>query len=398
MDKLKLNISETIKKSIGKMFLLSLIIIFSGLTVFISQRLISNEIIIAELHSENENSHKAIIEIQSTINKLNEVIIQDSIQKQHSSLKNNSIYNTNKKLTANIVEVKNNNRIILDNNKKLKKDVNRLNNKIILLKSNKELLKVELDKERIKNSKVKSNNDSLSEKLELFSLSQSISMERLDRSLQSSIKELEITLEIAGLDTRRLLGRFFEEKYLTDRGIGGPLKELKDRVDEKKEKQNILLEKYIYDLEGLQSVMNHVPLAAPLDEISISSGFGIRKDPFTGKLAMHPGLDFSNRSKSPIYVTAPGKVSFVGWNGGYGKMVEVDHGLGIRTRYAHLSNIFVQRGQILNFREKVGFVGNTGRSTASHLHYEIIVDGNQLDPNRFLRAGKYIFKNITGNS
>ena len=398
MNNLKLNISENMKKLIINLFLFSFVIIFSGLTVFIFERLTSNEIIISELHSQNENSHKAIIEIQSTINKLNEVIINDSIQKELSTLENKSVHNINKKLMANIVEVKNNNKFILDKNKKLKKDISRLNNEIILLESNKELLEVELDKELIKSSKVKNDYNSLSEKLELFSLSQTSSMERLDRSLQSSIKELEITLEIAGLDTRRLLERSFEEKYLTNRGIGGPLKELNNGVDEKKEKQNILFENYIYDLEGLQNVMDHVPLAAPLDEISISSGFGTRKDPFTGKLAMHPGLDFSNRSKSPVYVTAPGKVSFVGWNGGYGKMVEVDHGLGIRTRYAHLSNIFVKQGQILDFREKVGFVGNTGRSTASHLHYEIIVDGNQLDPNRFLRAGKYIFKNIIGNS
>jgi hypothetical protein len=139
MNNLKLNISENMKKLIINLFLFSFVIIFSGLTVFIFERLTSNKIIISELHSQNENSHKAIIEIQSTINKLNEVIINDSIQKELSTLENKSVHNINKKLMANIVEVKNNNKFILDKNKKLKKDISRLNNEIILLESNKEL-------------------------------------------------------------------------------------------------------------------------------------------------------------------------------------------------------------------------------------------------------------------
>ncbi|MCZ6846993.1 MAG: M23 family metallopeptidase, partial [Alphaproteobacteria bacterium] len=118
-----------------------------------------------------------------------------------------------------------------------------------------------------------------------------------------------------------------------------------------------------------------------------------RRDPFNNRLAMHPGLDFASRKKIAVHVTAPGTVAFVGWNGGYGKVVEVDHGLGIRTRFAHLSRIFVKRGQNLEFREKVGLVGSTGRSTSTHLHYEVMVDGQQLDPANFLRAGQYVFKN-----
>ena len=82
----------------------------------------------------------------------------------------------------------------------------------------------------------------------------------------------------------------------------------------------------------------------------------------------------------------------MGWKGGYGKVVEVDHGFGIRTRYAHLSRIYVKRRQKLEFREKVGVVGSTGRSTSLHLHYEVMVDGQQLDPANFLRAGQYVFK------
>ena len=128
-------------------------------------------------------------------------------------------------------------------------------------------------------------------------------------------------------------------------------------------------------LIGLQEVMKRIPLSPPLDELRVSSGFGKRIDPFTNQLAMHPGIDFASRNKSTIFTTAPGVVTFVGWNGGFGKMVEVAHGLGIRTRYAHLSKIFVKPGQKLEFRERLGQVGNTGRSTGTHLHYEILFDG-----------------------
>ena len=81
----------------------------------------------------------------------------------------------------------------------------------------------------------------------------------------------------------------------------------------------------------------------------------------------------------------------VGWNGGYGKMVEVDHGFGIRTRYGHMNKIYVKRGQEIDFRQRLGQMGTTGRSTAEHLHYEILVDGVPVDPEAFLRAGVFAF-------
>ena len=88
-----------------------------------------------------------------------------------------------------------------------------------------------------------------------------------------------------------------------------------------------------------------------------------------------------------MHVTSPGVVTFVGWKGGFGKIVEVDHGLGIRTRYAHLSTIYVKRGQTLEYREKVGQIGSTGRSSGEHLHYEVIVDGHPVNPEQHIFAG-----------
>ncbi|MFT5182551.1 MAG: murein DD-endopeptidase MepM/ murein hydrolase activator NlpD, partial [Alphaproteobacteria bacterium] len=233
----------------------------------------------------------------------------------------------------------------------------------------------------------------LSEQLELFAASQSESIGRLGESADQGIDALERTLVVAGLDIPLMLKRVLGADSELLAGVGGPLLALDDELDSEAGEKLIAVERRLVRLQGLQGLMKHLPFAAPLNEIRLSSGFGRRHDPFNNKLAMHPGLDFASRSKNAIHVTAPGTVAFVGWNGGYGKTVEVDHGLGIRTRYAHMSRIFVKRGQKLEFREKVGLVGSTGRSTSAHLHYEIMVDGQQLDPANFLRAGQYVFKN-----
>ncbi len=233
----------------------------------------------------------------------------------------------------------------------------------------------------------------LSDRLELFEASQSESINRLGESANNGITALERTLVVAGLDIPLMLERVLGERAELAEGVGGPFLALEDEPGSEAGEKLAEVEQRLLRLQGLQGLMKHLPLAAPMDEFRLSSGFGRRRDPFTNRLAMHPGLDFASRKKIPVYVTSPGRVAFVGWKGGYGKVVEVDHGLGIRTRYAHLSRIFVKRGQTLEFREKVGLVGSTGRSTSTHLHYEIMVDGQQLDPANFLRAGQYVFKN-----
>ncbi|MDH3738174.1 MAG: peptidoglycan DD-metalloendopeptidase family protein [Alphaproteobacteria bacterium] len=233
----------------------------------------------------------------------------------------------------------------------------------------------------------------LTERLALFTDTQSDSISRLGEGADQGIAALERTLTVAGLDIPLMLERVLGERSDLLEGVGGPMVALEDESGSEAGEKLAVVEQRLLRLHGLQGLMKHLPLAAPLDEIRISSGYGRRRDPFNNRLAMHPGMDFASRKKNAIHVTAPGTVTYVGWNGGYGKTVEVDHGLGIRTRYAHMSRIFVERGQKLEFREKVGLVGNTGRSTSSHLHYEIMVDGQQLDPANFLRAGQYVFKN-----
>jgi murein DD-endopeptidase MepM/ murein hydrolase activator NlpD len=113
----------------------------------------------------------------------------------------------------------------------------------------------------------------------------------------------------------------------------------------------------------------------------------MRVDPFVHAPAMHTGLDFRGTTGDPIRATAAGTVTQAGWSGGYGKMVEVDHGNGLSTRYGHLSAIDVVVGQKVQIGQTVGRLGSTGRSTGPHLHYETRVDGDAVDPQKFLRAG-----------
>jgi murein DD-endopeptidase MepM/ murein hydrolase activator NlpD len=122
-------------------------------------------------------------------------------------------------------------------------------------------------------------------------------------------------------------------------------------------------------------------------ELEATSGFGVRSDPFLRDPAMHTGLDFRADIGEPARATAAGTVTIAGRNGGYGNMVEVDHGNGFATRYAHLSAIDVEVGQTVRIGQIVGKTGSTGRSTGPHLHYETRVDGEAVDPQKFLRAG-----------
>ncbi len=140
--------------------------------------------------------------------------------------------------------------------------------------------------------------------------------------------------------------------------------------------------------DRLSRALVQVPYRKPvLGEVEFTSGFGVRTDPFLGRPAMHTGLDFRASTGDPVRATAGGRVVSAGWAGGYGRMVEVDHGNGLSTRYGHLSEIHVKVGDHVQVGQVLGAVGSTGRSTGPHLHYETRIDGEAVDPQRFLRAG-----------
>jgi murein DD-endopeptidase MepM/ murein hydrolase activator NlpD len=141
-------------------------------------------------------------------------------------------------------------------------------------------------------------------------------------------------------------------------------------------------------MERLNRTLALVPYRKPVvGEVEFTSGFGVRIDPFLGRPAMHTGLDFRAAIGDPVRATANGKVVSAGWAGGYGRMVEIDHGNGLSTRYGHLSQINVRVGEPIKIGQVIGEVGSTGRSTGPHLHYETRIDGEAVDPQKFLRAG-----------
>ncbi|RVB76578.1 MULTISPECIES: M23 family metallopeptidase [unclassified Mesorhizobium] len=143
-------------------------------------------------------------------------------------------------------------------------------------------------------------------------------------------------------------------------------------------------------LDRLKTEARRLPLANPAPGRSVTSPFGVRTDPLLGTAALHSGMDFRAPTGMPAKVTAPGVVVKAGWNGGYGRMVEVDHGQGFATRYGHLSKINVTVGERLNAGDVIGKTGSSGRSTGPHLHYEIRHNGEAIDPLRFLRVGKKV--------
>ncbi|VVC55111.1 Peptidase M23 [Beijerinckiaceae bacterium RH AL1] len=137
----------------------------------------------------------------------------------------------------------------------------------------------------------------------------------------------------------------------------------------------------------LDAAVDRIPLRRPLEgPLEVTSSFGPRLDPFFGRAAMHTGIDLREDSGDAVTATAAGTVSIAGRDGGYGNMVEVDHGGGLATRYAHLSLVEVAVGQRVKPGQIVGRVGATGRATGPHLHYETRIDGVPVDPARFLKA------------
>jgi len=152
------------------------------------------------------------------------------------------------------------------------------------------------------------------------------------------------------------------------------------------------LEERLERWDDLRQLMRSAPLPSPLDQFQISSEFGKRRDPIRQRWAMHYGLDLRAPVNSMVYSTAPGVVTVASTQNEYGRLVEIDHGMGFRTRYAHLNKILVKVGQKVEYRDNIGLLGNSGRSTGPHLHYEIAHNGRPVDPMRFLKAGKYVYK------
>jgi hypothetical protein len=209
------------------------------------------------------------------------------------------------------------------------------------------------------------------------------SLTLLEDNLESRARRMRGVISDLGLDVGQL------EAATPRAGMGGPFVPVKLGADAGSfERQLYRINISRAHVDRLNRTLALVPYRKPVvGEVEFTSGFGIRSDPFLGRPAMHTGLDFRAQMGDPVRATANGKVVSSGWSGGYGRMVEIDHGNGLSTRYGHLSEIDVKVGDIIKIGQVIGLVGSTGRSTGPHLHYETRIDGEAVDPQKFLRAG-----------
>jgi murein DD-endopeptidase MepM/ murein hydrolase activator NlpD len=226
---------------------------------------------------------------------------------------------------------------------------------------------------------------SLSGSLQRIEVAQIHAVDAVGSAARRSSTRLRTALRDAGLPIDRMLASGGAKG-----GVGGPFVPLKaDPNGSLFEREVFRMQNDFMDSTRLTSLVRKAPLRKPLSGgLEVTSPYGARVDPFFGRMATHTGVDLRDASGAPARATAGGKVVSAGWAGGYGNMVEIDHGNGLTTRYGHLSAILVNEGQTVEARDVIGKVGSTGRSTGPHLHYEVRVDGEPVDPMRFLRAGE----------
>jgi murein DD-endopeptidase MepM/ murein hydrolase activator NlpD len=211
----------------------------------------------------------------------------------------------------------------------------------------------------------------------------------------TTLDRIRVALRRSGLDPSR-----FAKLSAKGRGVGGPFVPLPSGTSASDfDAQSRLLEARLEEHDALSRTLSAVPIRQPFPgEIQVNSPFGPRRDPFGMGWALHPGVDLHAAEGTIVRATAAGKVTRAGYAGGYGNMVEIDHGEGLSTRYGHLSAILVSDGEVVAAGTPIGRVGSTGRSTGPHLHYETRIDGVPVDPMRFLDASPVLLAAIRGAS
>ena len=214
----------------------------------------------------------------------------------------------------------------------------------------------------------------------------------LEGAVEISLKPLERALNKSGVNVDALL-RNIRQRYSN---AGGPLVDL--GTAEELLGDDLALDRFktlIFSLDHAQVVglaVQKIPLAMPLNSrFRYSSQFGYRRDPFNGEMRMHEGVDMRAASGTPILATADGVVTFAGWKGGYGRMVKVRHDFGFETVYGHLRKIRVSIGERVSRGDRIGDMGNSGRSTGTHLHYEVRTNGKPVNPMTYMRVAQDVF-------
>jgi murein DD-endopeptidase MepM/ murein hydrolase activator NlpD len=227
-------------------------------------------------------------------------------------------------------------------------------------------------------------------RVEAVRISQEQLLDAADSFAKSRADRLRLAFRLAGLTPTAFMPK--------GGSLGGPLIESKDPralaavldVDDGFAERIQHAATDMSEAKALADAARDMPFAKPLATDAKSSGYGARFDPFTGHPAFHAGVDVPGALMTPVYATAPGVVSFTGQRSGYGNTIEIDHGRGLKTRFAHLKSIGVQVGEHVALGQRLGGMGSTGRSTGTHLHYEVWVNGRAQNPDRFLRAAQYV--------
>ncbi|WP_199525468.1 M23 family metallopeptidase [Pseudoalteromonas sp. bablab_jr011] len=202
----------------------------------------------------------------------------------------------------------------------------------------------------------------------------------LDQQIKQRHEEIIAMLEGAGLDSALARSSVAED---TDTAQGGPL----DLFDESKiPSQFLAIADKLLALNNLENLLSELPQTLPAADYYISSSYGLRKDPMNGRRAFHKGVDLAGWHKTEIFAPADGTVLRAGRNGGYGNFIELQHKNGFVTRFGHLNKIKVKKGQTVTKDDVIGLMGSTGRSTSTHLHYEVLVNGKHVNPVKITKA------------
>lgn len=234
----------------------------------------------------------------------------------------------------------------------------------------------------------------LEQHLDELSSKHLLAVNRIEGDAEQAVTTIEKTVAMTGLDLASLVPEERAEEEESARG--GPFV-MEDETIAPDSSNQLEVALSLLDLKverwrELQDLLRAMPLAPPLENFVVTSSFGSRVDPINGRKAVHQGIDFRGRVGTSVYSTAPGRVIYAGRRGEFGNFIEIDHGYGIHSRYAHLNQILVKVGETVTNRQKIGNLGTTGRSTGPHVHYEIVFNGVHQDPAKFLTAGKYVFK------
>jgi len=239
-----------------------------------------------------------------------------------------------------------------------------------------------------------SNNDRrrrLLGRLEETNVRQMALADKLLNVTRNELGEITATLAPTSLSNDDLLDHFDGDRT----AMGGPFVPERGFAPIFNTSDHLAFENLVFErlrLEMVTKVLDSFPVGKPAAKYYVSSKFGRRRDPLKKSWANHPGLDLAGWPGTAIYATAPGKVVHAGWFGPYGKMVEIEHGNGFKTRYGHMRKLRVSKGDEVSVGTRVGDMGKTGRVTGTHLHYEIWFDGKVRDPAPFLKAADNVLK------